>query len=112
LFPDRFAYIPVASTDLSVISRPAGTVLTAAAIAELISDFQAMGLARRAKHASQCQRQRLGSTARQRTRRDRRGHLAQPHGGGGQGGVARRAKPGTENARGWSMSANPIPNKC
>ena len=84
IFPDRFTYIPVRSTNLSQEPRPAPTLLTASAIAELAAIFQAEGLTRRPSHAKRKQSAGLGAAARQRTRRGRRSDRGRPHGGGGK----------------------------
>ena len=84
ILPGHFGYIPVACTHLSAEPRPAPTILTASAIAEVVAVFQAMHIARRATHAKHGQSQRLESSRRQRARRRRRGDRAHPHGGGGE----------------------------
>ena len=82
--PGHFSYIPIACTDLSREPRSTPTVVTANAVAELIAAFQAMRIARRAKHAEHNQSQRVEATARQRASGRRRGNHTHSHGGGGQ----------------------------
>jgi hypothetical protein len=61
----QFTFVPVACTDLSATPRPVPTLLTVAAIEELVAAFQAMHVARRAKHGKHRQSERVGTTARQ-----------------------------------------------
>ena len=69
LGPGQFTFVPVVSTDLATTPLPPPTLLTATAIVELVTAFQAMDIARRARHAKRDRSQRLGTTARQRTAR-------------------------------------------
>jgi hypothetical protein len=49
--PGQFAYVPFGSSNLSAEPRPQSSVLTATAIAELVSTFQAVATVRRTNHA-------------------------------------------------------------
>jgi len=82
--PGQFSYVPVSSTDRCTQPCLEPTVLTAAAIADLVALFQAMPAARRKNHAIDNQSRHLDPTARRRPRDRGCGHRAGPHGGGGE----------------------------
>src|SRR5512135_1006211 len=83
ILPGRIVYIPVTSTDLSNEPRPEPTVLTVAAIEELVAAFQATRSGRRSNHAAHPQPARLGAPAPERARRRHRDDRQGPHGGRG-----------------------------
>jgi hypothetical protein len=83
VLPGRIAYIPVACTDLSTEPRPEPTVLTLAAIEELVAAFQATCSGRRSNHAAHPQPARLGAPGPERARRSHRDDRQGPHGGRG-----------------------------
>src|SRR5512135_2217460 len=82
VLPGRFAYIPVACTDLSADPRPEPTVLTVAAVEALVAAFQALR-GRRSHHAAHPKSPRLDAPVPERARRGRRGDRQGPHGGRG-----------------------------
>jgi hypothetical protein len=84
ILPDQFCYIPVASTDLAAVPHPLPTLLTVAAVEELVTTFQAMGVAKRRPHANHSQSGNLDASTQQRARGRRRGRRTHSHGGGGQ----------------------------
>ena len=79
ILPGRIAYIPVASTNLSTEPRPEPTVLTGAALEELVAAFQAW-CGRRSNHAASPKSARLDTPDPERSRRGRRGDCPDPHG--------------------------------
>jgi hypothetical protein len=84
VLPGRIGFVPVRCTDLSTEPRPEPTVLTPAAIEELVAAFQAIRAGRRCDHATRGQPTRLGSSPHRGTRRGGRSHRSRPHGGGGE----------------------------
>ena len=82
ILPGQYGYIPVASTDLQAIPRPEPTVLTLAAIEELVVCAQGLGITRKARHATTRKPRSLGPSTARRTSGSGRGNRSRPHGGG------------------------------
>jgi hypothetical protein len=82
VLPGQIAYIPVASTDLSTEPRPEPTVLTLAALEELVASFQAVRRRRR-NHEAHPKSPGLDTPGTKRARRRRREDRPGPHGGRG-----------------------------
>jgi hypothetical protein len=80
----RIDYVPLTSTNLSTEPRPEPTVLTVAAVEELVRAFQALRIGRRCNHAARTQPARLDAPGPTRTRRRHRGNHPGAHGGGGE----------------------------
>jgi hypothetical protein len=83
ILPGQFGYIPVHCTDLSTEPRPEPTILTVAAIEELVAAFHADRTGRRNRHAPRPQPPRLDPPGSKRARRGRRDDPQGPHGGRG-----------------------------
>ena len=85
VLPGQIATSRSRCTDLSTEPRPEPTVLTLAAIEELVAAFQAVRVGRRCNHATRAQPSTSGHVLpHERTRRRHRGDRPRPHGGGGE----------------------------
>ena len=84
LLPDQFSYVPVASTSLAAATAPLPTLLTVAAVEELVATFHAMRVAHRRCHATHSQSGDLDASDQPRARGRHRGRRAHSHGGGGR----------------------------
>jgi hypothetical protein len=84
LFPGIYGRIPVSSTNLSAVPRPEPTVLTLPALEELVACFLAQPVARRARHATDRQSKRVGSSVQRPASRGHRRVPSHSHRGGGK----------------------------
>jgi hypothetical protein len=84
VLPGQPGYILVASTNLSTEPRPEPTVLTLAAVEELVATFLNWRNGRRSNHATRTQPASLDAPGGRRTQRRHRGDRPGPHGGRGK----------------------------
>ncbi len=82
LLAGHFAFVPVASTNLSEAPRPHPTVLTLNSIKELVATFQTLAIVRRRKNATGRKSPSVGSARKQRTKGSRRGNRSRSRRGG------------------------------